>query len=169
MIYSPNVKLFRDDYGGWTLPITVDVLTCAAVNAGKVRAFTHGGSRAAEARIEAEMKERMGRILYLLEKKGAKNIVLGSFGTGVFRNDIEVVARLWAELLMTRFRSSFDRVIFAISGHHTFVTFENAFQRETSLLERSSKRNVGIVPPPVTNPPSIRRLVSPIPTAFRRA
>jgi uncharacterized protein (TIGR02452 family) len=132
MIYSPKVKIFRDDHGQWTPPITVDVLTCAAVNAGKVRDFAHDRHRdATEARINKEMKDRMGRILYLLEKEGVKNVVLGSFGTGIFRNDVGVVARLWVELLVTpkaRFRASFDRVIFAILGNDTYVQFGNAFQ-----------------------------------------
>jgi len=138
MIYSPKVKVFRDDHGGWTQPITVDVLTCAAVNAGKIRASAFAGGRrrdATENSIEKEMKERMGRILYLLEKEDVKNVVLGSFGTGVFGNDVRVVARLWAELLATptaRFRTSFDRVIFAITGKSTYVEFANAFQRDTT-------------------------------------
>lgn len=76
----------------------------------------------------------MGRILYLLEKEGVKNIVLSGFGTGVFDNDVRVVARLWAELLATptaRFRTSFDCVIFAIIGKDTYVEFAHAFQRDT--------------------------------------
>jgi len=72
----------------------------------------------------------MARILYLFEQRGVRNLVLGSFGTGVFRNDVNVVARLWAELLSVpgaRFAGSFDRVFFAILGRKTFVDFGNAF------------------------------------------
>jgi uncharacterized protein (TIGR02452 family) len=138
MIYSPAVEIFRDDTGRWTKPIVVDVLTSAAVNAKEVRRSTHGHSGAAEQTIELMMKERMARILCLFELKGARNLVLGSYGTGVFRNDVGLVARLWAELLAVRgarFENSFDRVIFAIIGRSTFVEFEDAFNRR---LRRSS-------------------------------
>jgi len=132
LIYSPRIVVFRDDYGGWIEPFQVDVLTSAAVNAGEVRKTLRGQMlrRVIEADIESQMGERMSRILFLFEKKGVKNLVLGSFGTGVFRNDVDVVARLWADLLSVpgaRFRNSFDRIVFAIIGKKTFVDFENAY------------------------------------------
>lgn len=81
------------------------------------------------------MKERMARILFLFEQQGAKNIVLGSFGTGVFQNDVKVVAKIWAELLTVkgaRYRYSFDRVVFAILGKDTFTTFKQSFEKQPS-------------------------------------
>ncbi|TFK74677.1 hypothetical protein BDN72DRAFT_893018 [Pluteus cervinus] len=91
-----------------------------------------------EARIEAAMRERMARILYLFEKKGVKNLVLGSFGTGVFKNKVDMVARLWVELLLgkkegeelqkARFARSFDRVFFAVIHEPTFKTFVRVFE-----------------------------------------
>jgi len=66
----------------------------------------------------------------VFEARGVRNLVLGSFGTGVFRNEVGVVARLWAELLSVpggRFTKSFDRVFFAILGNRTFVEFGNTF------------------------------------------
>jgi uncharacterized protein (TIGR02452 family) len=87
MIYSPGVVFFRDDDGGWTQPLEADVLVSAAVNAGVVRNSLHGyvAGRSEEARIEAAMRERMARVLFLFSQRGVKNVVLGSFGTGVFR------------------------------------------------------------------------------------
>ncbi|KAG6899380.1 hypothetical protein C0993_010679 [Termitomyces sp. T159_Od127] len=132
MIYSPNVVVFRDDDGGWVEPIVVDVLTSPAVNAGVLRKSPWGKSapEATEERIEKAMKERMGRILFLLEQQGAKHIVLGSFGTGVFQNNVTTIARLWAELLTTpdaRFQNCFTRVVFGILGNKTFTEFKAAF------------------------------------------
>jgi uncharacterized protein (TIGR02452 family) len=133
MIYSPGVLVFRDDDGGWTEPLTVDVLTSAAVNAGVVRQRLRkrdADVAAEEIRIMEAMKERMGRLLFLFESQGVKNIVLGSFGTGVFRNDVNTVASIWVELLLkndARFERSFDRVMFAVLGHETFQTFEHVF------------------------------------------
>jgi len=129
MIYSPGVVFFRDDEGGWTEPLEADVLVSAAVNAGVVRRTV----KDSETRIEAEMRERMGRLLYLFLHQGVRNVVLGSFGTGVFRNDVETVSRIWADLLVVdaaRFKGSFDRVVFAILGTQTFNTFKETFERK---------------------------------------
>jgi uncharacterized protein (TIGR02452 family) len=136
MIYTPSVVVLKDDAGAWTSPFEVDVLTSAAVNAGDVR--NKIGSQLApaeiEKRVESTMQERMARILFLFEEQGAKNIVLGSFGTGVFRNNIEVVARIWAELLIVkgaRYQHSFHRVVFAILGKDTFTAFKQSFEKHT--------------------------------------
>ncbi|KII95608.1 hypothetical protein PLICRDRAFT_222654 [Plicaturopsis crispa FD-325 SS-3] len=139
MIYSPRVLLFRDDDGGWTEPIKVDVLTSAAVNAGVVRNSLHGrtaGKEKTDVRIRSVMRQRMARILFLFEQQGRRNLVLGSFGTGVFRNDVDVVARLWAELLVVpgaRFKESFDTVLFAILGKQTYDTFKDNFYAHETL------------------------------------
>lgn len=132
MIYTPSVVIFRNDAGGWVTPFEVDILTSAAVNAGDVRNKNgHADHAKVESTIESTMKERMGRILSLMEQQGAKNLVLGSFGTGVFGNSVKIVARIWADLLTSkgaRYRSSFDRVVFAILGTSTFTTFKQAFE-----------------------------------------
>lgn len=133
MIFSPNVAVFRADLGELTTPIEIDVVTSAAVNAGIARRTLHAMivGEAVETRIEKAMRERMGRILFLFEKHGVKDLVLGSFGTGVFQNHVPVVAAIWAELLTApdaRFANSFDRVVFAILGRETFVEFERTFE-----------------------------------------
>lgn len=136
MNYSPGVVVFQNDEGDAVDPVQIEVVSCAAVNAGELRSNEGGkapgraAAAALEVEIEAVMEERMGRILYLFEKKGVRNIVLGTFGTGVFKNKVDVVARLWAKLLVgrdARFRFSFDRVIFAITGDGTFAEFNGAF------------------------------------------
>ncbi|EPT02471.1 hypothetical protein FOMPIDRAFT_1059238 [Fomitopsis schrenkii] len=134
MIYSPGVIVFRDDGGGWVEPLDFDVLTSAAVNAGVVREKLKDRLDEAEieGKIEKIMRERMARILYLFEKQGVKDVVLGSFGTGVFRNNVNLVANIWADLLVetgARFRRSFDHVTFAILGRATFEEFESVFER----------------------------------------
>ena len=129
MIYSPNIGIFRDDDGNWTYPFLVDVLSCSAVNASEVRKTKDVITSGQDVEIEKEMSERMGRILYLFECKGVRNIILGAFGTGAFGNNVETVARIWAHLLLVpeaRFKDSFDRVIFA-TGEETFADFHSAF------------------------------------------
>ncbi|KAF8802656.1 hypothetical protein BYT27DRAFT_7196596 [Phlegmacium glaucopus] len=137
MIYSPHVLFIRDDKGEWQPPVEVDVVTSAGVNAGVVRRYLRERKSEDESGIYIAMKERMARILFLFERHGVRNVVLGSFGTGVFRNSVELVAGIWAELLTAedaRFKHSFDHVVFAILGHSTFKTFQNTFAKCTSHL-----------------------------------
>jgi hypothetical protein len=145
MIYSPNVMLFRNDDGDWLKPIKVQVVTSPAVNAKEVRevhlARNQGqghsggdggraGNHQLEATIHGVMRERMARILALFELRGVRNIVLGSFGTGVFQNDVRMVAGIWRELLYSRqarFGASFDNVLFAIPDKKTLDKFKDGF------------------------------------------
>ncbi|KAF9561589.1 hypothetical protein CPC08DRAFT_424712 [Agrocybe pediades] len=129
IIYSPNVTVFRDDDGGWTYPFNINVVTCAAVNAGELRKATGPITAGLDVEIETTMRERMGRILYVFEQDGVRNLVLGTFGTGVFRNKVATVARIWASLLVGngRFKYSFKRIIFAITGMDAFAEFQSAF------------------------------------------
>ncbi|GJJ08407.1 hypothetical protein Clacol_002623 [Clathrus columnatus] len=94
IIWSPDIMVFRNDHGDWHDPYSINIVTCPAVNAGVIR------QRAVdlvqeEIRIETVMRERMSRILHVFKIHGVKNLVLGSFGTGVFKNSISMVARLW--------------------------------------------------------------------------
>ncbi|KAJ7209800.1 hypothetical protein GGX14DRAFT_453165 [Mycena pura] len=153
MIYTRGVRFFRSDSGAWVVPVDADVLTSAAVNAGEVRRRAGGATRGGrggikayfkpadrpvpssatndvEATIEAAMRERMGRLLFLFEKQGVLDLVLGSFGTGVFQNNVATVARLWVELLLApdaRFAHSFRRVVFAIIDQKTCTIFRDVF------------------------------------------
>jgi len=130
MIYSPEVHLFRDDDGGWLEPIPVDIVTSPAVNAGEVRKRYLHKNGGLEKKIEDAMRERMGRILALFEMKGVTRLVLGSFGTGTFQNDVGVVARIWKDLLIgrdARFGSAFREVVFCILDAQTREVFEAAF------------------------------------------
>jgi uncharacterized protein (TIGR02452 family) len=143
MIYSPSVAIFRDDDGESLCPYHVDVVTSPAVNAGQVRKLRYPDT---ERKILSVMKERMGRILALFERSGARNLVLGSFGTGVFQNDVGSLAKIWGELLGARgarFANSFDQVIFAIPDENTRRKFETGYYsganlpRQNRVLQKS--------------------------------
>ncbi|KAJ7935178.1 hypothetical protein B0H13DRAFT_1949961 [Mycena leptocephala] len=91
---------------------------------------TPAPTRDVEKAIEDVMRERMGRVLYLFENEGVEDLVLGSFGTGVFRNKVPMVAKLWVELLAApnaRFKNSFQRVAFAIIDQDTCAVFKEVF------------------------------------------
>ncbi|CAK5266477.1 unnamed protein product [Mycena citricolor] len=132
MVYSPHVVFFREDDGRWVPPMEAEVVTSAAVNAELVLSQSAAPHSDSYERIRKAMHERMARILFLFERRGVRNIVLGSFGTGVFRNDVDTVASIWAELLVGnagRFSRSFAYVAFAILDAPTYLQFRGAFER----------------------------------------
>lgn len=142
MLYSPDVLVIRDDdakAAKWHPPVTVDVVTSPAVNAGVVLGKIKDSSRIEKERekINEVMVERMARILFLLEHKGADVIVLGSFGTGVFRNDVNAVANIWKQLIGPggRFSRSFSRIVFAVIPNETYQDYARTF---IDLVEEST-------------------------------
>jgi len=100
----------------------------------------------AEAQIVAEMRERIARLLFLFHQRGARHLILGSFGTGVFQNSVEMVAGIFREFLCEepdadsptsgkgKFKGAFDTVMFAILGGSTVRTFERVFEDAEGLV-----------------------------------
>ncbi|KAJ7050437.1 hypothetical protein C8F01DRAFT_1035369 [Mycena amicta] len=130
MLLSPNVRFVRDDAGTWLPPADVAVLTSAAVNVNALRKSLHVSSLPADiqADVDAIMRERMARILSALARTGAHDILLGSFGTGAFRNSVHFVARTWADLLNGPFKDVFRRVVFAVIDEGSWSMFKDVFR-----------------------------------------
>jgi len=129
MIYSRNVHIIRDDdpdEAKWHPPVIVDVLTSPAVNA-KVVLNRVTDVEAEKEEIKKVMVERMARILFLFEHKGMDAIVLGSFGTGAFGNDVDTIAGIWKNLLGPggRFADSFRHITFGVIPNETFTRFKH--------------------------------------------
>ncbi|KAF8802628.1 hypothetical protein BYT27DRAFT_7112061 [Phlegmacium glaucopus] len=149
MVYSPGVVLLRDDNGEWRSPVEVDVLTSAPVNAGEIRRGEKEKEIAyirrlqnAEYQIQHTMYTRISRILHLFQLHQIPYLILGSFGTGVFQNHTDLVATIFAELLVKpggRFKNVFKTIVFAILGKETVRVFENVFSR----VEKRAKRMRG--------------------------
>ena len=128
MIYSPQVPVFRNDEDILLdQPWVTSIITSAAVNRGALR------TRDQKEMAEPVMKERIERVIKLALAKGHKSIVLGAWGTGVFRNDPSVVARLFEDCLLRNesIRGKFDRVRFSVldltSTLRTFSAFNEIF------------------------------------------
>lgn len=164
MVYSPGVVVIRTEFddarvaddsaavpddavgGAFIPPYTINVLSSVPVNAAAVRGkhtILPSERQFFEDGIREAMKERMARALRVFEEQGDKVLVLGAFGCGTNENKVDMVARVWAELLVcgdskdsaegrknkraARFKDVFERIVFAIPGK-LFEPFKEAFQ-----------------------------------------
>lgn len=128
MIYSPGVPVFRDDTGGLLeCPYRVTFLSAPAVNAGAVR--RNEPERAGE--IEAVMRTRLERLLWVAQRHGHQTLILGAWGCGVFGNEPDLVARLFSEQLLDSgpFAGRFARLVFAVYDRTEDQEVLSAFQR----------------------------------------
>ncbi|MFE3651267.1 MULTISPECIES: TIGR02452 family protein [unclassified Streptomyces] len=113
VILSPGVPVFRDDRGRLReAPYEAGFLTAAAPNAGVV-----ARQRPDEVgRLPAVLAARAERVLEVAAAGGYRQLVLGAWGCGVFRNDPAQVAGAFAGLLLSggRFAGWFARIVFAV-------------------------------------------------------
>ncbi|MDR0269720.1 TIGR02452 family protein [Paenibacillus sp.] len=110
-IYSPDVMFFRDErFELLEQPVTASVLTLPAVNYGQVLLKGENPQRARQV-----MLDRMRLSLAIFAARGDRNLILGAYGCGVFRNDPVKVAGWWKELLMEEgYGMFFDRIVHAV-------------------------------------------------------
>ncbi len=127
-IYSPDVVFFRDGSFRLTEPVKASVLTVPAVNMGQVIQKGEDVEAAKKA-----MKQRMKLALAIFANEGAKNLVLGAYGCGVFRNDPKDVAIWWKELLDTEMGKYFDLVFHAVLDYSREKKCIGAFEEVFSL------------------------------------
>lgn len=109
LIYSPNV-LFIDRYEDMDCKIYCDVITCAAPNNSVAIKY----QKVSEKQVYQAMKSRIDALLYSAYANNVDSLILGAFGCGVFKNDPEIVASLFADALNNKYRNAFHDVIFAI-------------------------------------------------------
>jgi uncharacterized protein (TIGR02452 family) len=129
MIYSPGVPFFRDeDYALLEQPVPLAVITAPAPNAGEVLRR----DPAAGPTIEAALRRRAGMVLAVAEDQGHRDLVLGAWGCGVFRNNPAAVAGAFGDWLESpRFAGAFFHVVFAVwsrgGGGATLAAFQARF------------------------------------------
>jgi len=77
-----------------------------------------------------KMKIRM--VLLCATVTGHKNIILGAFGCGAFKNPIPMMAKLFKEVLQEEeFCHKFENVVFAVLGKEAYNTFKNVIMAST--------------------------------------
>ncbi|HRH43096.1 MAG TPA: TIGR02452 family protein [Pyrinomonadaceae bacterium] len=111
MIYSPQVPVFRNDDASFIdEPYYVTFLTSPAVC---VRGLTQAELENVDL-IYSINRERIRKFLWLANKKGHQTLILGAWGCGAFRNNVQDIAETFRDLLKGEFANCFERVIFAI-------------------------------------------------------
>ena len=113
LIYTPDVVVFKSDertdpvyprmmqHDEW---FKVNVITCAAPQMqGAVRRPSN---------YEDAIRSRIKKILDVAAKEGNEVVILGAWGCGAFKNSIEVVSKIFVELLKNY---NFEIVEFALA------------------------------------------------------
>jgi uncharacterized protein (TIGR02452 family) len=128
MIYSPGVPVFRQDSGHLLEnPFCAGFITAPAVNAGAVRR----NERAKTHLIRSVMETRLLKVLWLAAEHEHSALILGAWGCGVFDNDPQMIAGLFADALDGPFYHRFERIVFAVydrsASQKDFRAFQNRF------------------------------------------
>ncbi|GAA0408496.1 TIGR02452 family protein [Acrocarpospora corrugata] len=113
VIWSPDVPVHRGDDGRLLRePYPVSFLTSPAPNAGQALRRDPG----LRERIRGALHQRAERVLAVAAHHGARRLVLGAWGCGVFRNDPREVAEAFHVHLTVggAFAEVFERVVFAV-------------------------------------------------------
>ena len=129
-IFTPSVKVFKSDTGipkvlqetDWW---DVDVITCAAP-------YLNGHVFKTDEELLAIYKSRIRNILEVAISKDVDCLILGAFGCGAFRNNPDLMAKSFADLLIHKqYATYFEKVVFAIKRTGAFCqnlcSFEQAF------------------------------------------
>lgn len=116
VIYAADVPVFRNDstYELLEMPVGVSVISAAAVNCRGVCSTGRRNADDGAIDVRRGMERRMRKILAIAAQNRHTSLVLGAFGCGVFRGDVDFVAATWMRLLMGEFEGVFEQVVFAI-------------------------------------------------------
>lgn len=120
--FTPGVVVFRapgeEDYGYLHEPHFVNVVSAAAM---RNPVWVKGGYGPKDF---DHMRKRIRAMLKVCVETGQRNLVLGAWGCGAFRNPPKGVALAFRSVLLGEFSGYFDRVWFAILGGERTNNFE---------------------------------------------
>ncbi len=127
-IYSKQVPFFRnEDYSLTKKPFVADVVTYAAPNNSKVPFDDQV--------LFNTFTKRIDNLLGFALKAGAKFLVLGAWGCGVFANDPDMVAKIFASFLNGKYKNLFKHVKFSVFDKTDDLKVLKAFEKHLQWRE----------------------------------
>lgn len=131
VIFSPDVPVIRDDRGELLAqPYGVSFLTSAAPNAGQLELRS-----GAPVDVTEVLASRATRVLAVAARHGVRQLVLGAWGCGVFRNDPAQVADAFGTALGA-YGAAFDQVVFAVWDRAKVSANRTAFEQRFAAVRQ---------------------------------
>jgi uncharacterized protein (TIGR02452 family) len=125
-VYTSSGVFFKDFNYDYITPTEIDVITMAAIN-------LNGFELTDFKQYINTNKDKIRLMLSLAIKNKVKNIILGAWGCGVFKNNPVQIASFFKEVLDEGYNSYFDNVVFAIINDHNSV--DNNLEIFKSILQ----------------------------------
>lgn len=111
-LYTPRATFFKDFNYDLMAPVECDVITIAAFNLNEQTPFKY----------DINTKNKIRLMCSAPAQTGVKNLILGAWGCGVFKNDPEIMSKFFREILVDEgYAKLYDNVIFAIINDHNSV------------------------------------------------
>lgn len=109
-LYTKDAVFIKDkNYMIMEEPVILDVVTIAALNLNHMKTPDN---------YDEIMINKIKLMLSLALKNGCKNIILGAWGCGVFKNDPIRVSKLFEEFAY----GDFDNIVYAVINDHNSVS-----------------------------------------------
>jgi uncharacterized protein (TIGR02452 family) len=115
-LYTQESTFFKDkDYEDMS-PVICDVMTIAAINLNEQHQFYQYQKNSP---YKETTLDKIRLMITIPAKMGVKNLILGAWGCGVFKNEPDRMAHFFKQVLIDEgFASFYDNVIFAIINDH---------------------------------------------------
>ena len=137
-LYTDSATFFKDKNYEWFEPIDCDVMTIAAINLNEMGHFL--GNKVAKFKdldksvgYEENTRNKIRLMVSIPANHGVKNLVLGAWGCGVYKNDPEKMSGYFNDILIGEgYHSLYDNIIFAVINDHNsagnnFEVFNKSF------------------------------------------
>lgn len=119
IIYSKPIYVFKNDYFQDIEPVKCEVITCAAPN--------YNYSEFIPTSHKKLIKTRFTKILHVAILNNQRNLILGAWGCGVFKNPPHTNAEIFYNVL-NEYGRYFDEIIFAIPDDKHYNIFKSVYK-----------------------------------------
>ena len=131
-LYTKDAIFFKDKEYDYREPVECDVVTIAAINLNENAKYDPVQNVKDYRNVT---KDKIRLMISLAAKNDVKNLILGAWGCGVFKNDPKLMAQYFSEVLVGEgYNVNFKNVVFAIINDHNsvgnnFEIFNNEFNK----------------------------------------